>query len=502
MSLLAALDSIGPLPIVAVFLLCVLVLARFVPLQQNADGILPTIISLQKLTVYFWAQDRFGNLAPLLAAWILSPIRNLYAQVYFRLIAGLVAPLFFSALAFRRPADAWRATLLSDALLLVVGSTGVIHELFVEANPYGTSLACAGLAAIALGAPSRGFVGTLLKLAGAGGLLVAYVVNFGLVIVALPLMGLFAIFLPSVITMRLLVLHALAAVVGYLLPAILVPDFHSSLMLAPSFISISRYADVCWGATGWPFIVAALLPPAGLLLRLRLLRRLRALRLFRTIIAAMFGIAGLFFMVVASSRWVAMNGFHLRYFVPGYLLLISVGGLSLWLIVRLAPLDRTIRGAAFVGLATVMLLTAMHRLQPFGGPGEDIIGNDRSEIARAVAARYVGRSLDGIAGDYWDVWPAVFVTEQYHYDNGYVGPNVLGIADRGGVRRFDFAARIAAQGRLRIVCIDFLPTDCAIRTSVEMGMPGLRFSELAPVERIPGDHRLWFIEVTPADTPK
>ena len=65
-NLAAALESIEPLPIVAVFLLCLLVLARSIPLEQDADEILSTIMSLQKLTVFFWVQDRFGNLLPLL----------------------------------------------------------------------------------------------------------------------------------------------------------------------------------------------------------------------------------------------------------------------------------------------------------------------------------------------------------------------------------------------------------------------------------------------------
>jgi hypothetical protein len=501
-NLVGALDSIDPLPIVALFGLCLLVLARSVPLGQDADGILPAIMSLQKLSVYFWAQDRFGNLLPLLTAWIRNPFDNLHAQIFLRLMAGLAAPLFFCSLVFRRPTDVWRATLLSDCLLLIVGGAAVMHETFVEALPYGTSLTCAGLAAMALRAPSGRFGARLLTLAAAVGLLVAYIVNYGLVVVALPLVGLFALLFPSVHATRLLVLHVMAATAGSLLPVIVAPDFSTDLGLAPDPRSFARYAAVIFQAMQWPFILAALLPPALLLLYLRLSRRLRALRLCLVIIAAMLGVAVLTFGVIASSRWLAMNEFHLRYFVPGYLLLISIGGLSLWLLARFAIRDRIIRGAAFVGLATVLLLTAHYRSHARGVPSRDIIGAGKGDMARVVAARYVARSLDGIAGDYWDVWPAVLLAEQYQYDVGYAGSNVLGITSRGGARRSSFAARLAAQGRLRLICIDWLPAECAAYTSLEMGVPGLRFSESGPMERIPGDHRLWLVEITVAENEK
>ena len=502
-NLTAALESIEPLPIVAVFLLCLLVLARSIPLEQDADEILSTIMSLQKLTVFFWVQDRFGNLLPLLTAWIRNPFDNLHVQIGLRLIAGLAAPLFFCSLVFRRAADAWRATLLSDCLLLIVGSAGVMHEIFVDASPYAASFACAGLAAMALRAPSRRFFGGMvLKLAAAGGLLVAYIVNYGLVVVALPLVVLFALLFPSVHATRLLVLHVVAAAVGSLLPEIVAHDFHTDLRLQPELQNFARFAVVIFQAIGWSFILAALLPPGALLLYLRLSRRVRALRLCRMIIAAMLGVAVFAFGVIASSRWLAMNEFHLRYFVPGYLLLISVGGIALWLLARLALRDRTVRGAAFVGLAVLLLLGAHYRPHARGVPSPDIIGGDKGDMARAVAARTIARSLDGIAGGYWDVWPAVLVAEQYRYDIGRVGLDVMGITSRGEVRRSDFAARLAAQGRLRLVCIDLLPAECAVHVSSEMAMPELRFSEFAPMEAIPGDHRLWFVETTSSEIAK
>ena len=191
----AAIESIAPLQIVGFFNIGLLLLANFIPLQLDGDEIVLSIMSIQKLTVYYWAQDRYGNLASLLTAWVQNPIYNAYAQLFIRLLAGLIAPMFFCALVFRRSVDVWCATLLSAGLLLLVGSVETMLFTYVQANPYSTSLACAGLGAMALRVRPARFRRTPLMLLGVVVLLAAYIVNFGLVIVALPLVGLFAMLL-------------------------------------------------------------------------------------------------------------------------------------------------------------------------------------------------------------------------------------------------------------------------------------------------------------------
>lgn len=492
-SLLTALPSIMPVLCAAVFALCLLFLARGISLRLSADGILPSIMALQKLTVYFWGQDRFGNLTGLLTVWLRDPVANVYAQMFLRLAAGLAAPVFYAALVFRHPSEVWRAALLSDCLLLCVGGGDVMHETFVEASPYGTSLACAGLASLALRAPARRFA-TWMRIAAAALLLAAYVVNFGLVIIALPLVVVFAVLFPSAYRARLAVLHVIAAALAYLLPAVVAPGFQSDLGLQASLPALLRYAGVVWHATGWLFFVAALLP--GLLLGVWLwrCRRWRHLRLSGVVIGALLALAACNFVVVASSRWLVINEFHVRYFVPGFLLLMSAGGVALWLAAMLSLRAPAFRAAAFIVAAAVLLLFA-HRHLHAHQVNEDFIEARRSELARAVGARYVALPLDGIAGDYWDVWPSVLMAEQYQYLAGYRGLDVLGVTYRGEVRREEFIARLATRGRLRLACIDLDPPDCAARASSVMKVPGLRFTEFAKPERLPGEHRLGFVEI-------
>jgi hypothetical protein len=481
------------LPQAAMFSLCLLLLYRGIPLQLGGDAILTSVISLQKLTLYFWWQDRYGNLLPLLAAWIRNPIDNATAQLGLRLLAGLVAPTFFCSFFFRRPADIWRAAILSDALLLAFARAKPLYEIFVQASPYGTSLACAGLAAMLLRAPGRQLGGTLATLAGILLVVAAYVVNVGLVILALPIVGLFALLLPSVHAARLLVVHLVAAAVGCILPRIVAPDLPTPLDLIAPIHGIARLAATAWKVTGWPYLLVALVVAALTVLPLCRLGRPRIIRPWATAVAILVGVAALNFAMVGSSRWVSMNNFQPRYLMPVYLLLLSLGGLSLWSAVRFAGRRRRPTHLAFIGLAGLLLLVAGLRLP--GPAGSGLIEERWDGLAQAVAARYVRQSLDGIVGDYWAVWPAVLMTESYHYAAGYDGANVLGITYRGGVRRADFVARLATRGELRLACVDLEPKACAEHAAAEMSVPPLRYSELAPAEPMPNGHRLGYIAV-------
>jgi hypothetical protein len=107
-----------------------------------------------------------------------------------------------------------------------------------------------------------------------------------------------------------------------------------------------------------------------------------------------------------------------------------------------------------------------------------------------------GIASAGLSAGYWQVWPAVFMTEQLHYESGYKGPNVFGVTVRGAARRSEFQARLAAQGRIKLACIDLTPSDCAAEASSEMGVNGADFNEIAPMEQLQDNHLLRFVEIS------
>src|SRR5436305_14423335 len=59
---------------------------------DHADSLLPVLVSTQRWTPFFWGQDRFGMLIPLLAMPIRHPLGNLLAQGWMMTAAGLLAP--------------------------------------------------------------------------------------------------------------------------------------------------------------------------------------------------------------------------------------------------------------------------------------------------------------------------------------------------------------------------------------------------------------------------
>src|SRR5689334_5783673 len=78
---------------VVVALMCVVCAALFTFSAyycsvHETDTILPTLISRQNLTLYFWGQNRYGNLIPFLAQWITDLQANLTFQIFVRVLCA------------------------------------------------------------------------------------------------------------------------------------------------------------------------------------------------------------------------------------------------------------------------------------------------------------------------------------------------------------------------------------------------------------------------------
>ena len=160
---------------------------------------------------------------------------------------------------------------------------------------------------------------------------------------------------------------------------------------------------------------------------------------------------------------------------------------------------RAARMAAFFLVAAALTLAGYARLQWWQPVVPDIIGFGKDTEARAIAARYFGLGLNGIAGGYWDVWPAVFATEHYGYLIHASSTDVFGVTIRGDIRRNAFSAYLAARGRIRIGCIDIATTPCRDLVASIMNVPDIRAKEFAPPERLPNGHVLTPIEMARAD---
>ena len=478
--------------IVGGFAACVFLIFAFVPWAQNADDLMPTIVSLQKLTVYFWGQNRFANLLPMLTTWIRSPEQNAEAQLLLRVVFGLMAPAFFCGLFFQRWVDVWRATLAADCLVLIAASPAFLHETYIVATPYGTALACAALAMALLDRKNADLTGwrlALAEVAGAALLLAAYLVNFSLWMTSIPLLGMLAVLAPSPGRRRFLMLNILMALFGLLAPMVLAPAYFTRLSTVPPLSGFAPFAAQVWASTGWVFLGCAVVPVLAGLGLTQGRERWRLARFAGVTLAACVAL----FSAAASSTHVALNDYHMRYFVPALIALMAVGGAGGWQALRARH-----QGARVLAL-TVALMLGSVRLLALDGSTADIIKPDEAGSARVVAARVTSLRLDGIEGNYWHVWPAVFAAEQMRHDLGATGSDIMGITQRGEARRDTFLARLSAKGRLRLACIDFPVERCLEEVNIVMNPPALHVREFAPEEQIPGGRTLRFVEIDLAD---
>src|SRR3954451_10380405 len=166
----------------AVVLIVAAVLAVWIGLgtvhdYDHADSLLPVLVSTQRWTPFFWGQDRFGMLVPLLAMPIRHPLANLLVQGWMMTAAGLLAP--FAAARFR-PArdDPWIAIGAGANLLFLLLTPPVVQFDWLPAQPYGLSM-CLGFAALVIAERSTRPAATIVA-----GILLALAcwINIGIVV--------------------------------------------------------------------------------------------------------------------------------------------------------------------------------------------------------------------------------------------------------------------------------------------------------------------------------
>jgi hypothetical protein len=111
---------------------------------HNADSLIPVFVSLESWTLFYWGQDRFGMLLPLLAMSVTDGFWNLMVQNILTVTLLLTGVACMFARVEIRQTAAW--ALLTLAVLLAF-HTGQIRLLLLTTNQsYGPSLGLFGIA--------------------------------------------------------------------------------------------------------------------------------------------------------------------------------------------------------------------------------------------------------------------------------------------------------------------------------------------------------------------
>lgn len=383
----------------------------------QADAVVPVLVSLQRWTPFYWDQERYGMLVPLLAMPVRDPYLNLLVQRFLLTFAGLLAVLLLARHVLGR--SGWRALgmVAAAALLLFAPPDWCFEYLFSQPYGLGLALALLGLAFAeprpSPNHPAHGLPRILRLLVGLVLVLLAHWVNSAAGLLLLPLA--FARAAVDLVegeegeeVKSRLAVDAALLVLGLAAAQLFGPryaSFQSAGAWPAGWAELSRVAF----KEEWPWGVALLAVAAlGAFVRRHEGRRLKASLLRAAGLAAA---AVAYALLAGSLNWVRENAYHWRYIIPSAVLL-HVAALSL------LP---QVRGALF--------LPPMAAVLAFGIPSPAGVRADLDRTCGGLTRSVLMAKCDAVAGDYWTVWPAVWHAEEAKRERGLAG-HVYGLAFR------------------------------------------------------------------------
>jgi hypothetical protein len=430
--------------------LAVLVSLGSIHKYHNSDSLIPILESVYCWKPYFWVQNRFGMLIPLLTIPVKSPLANLLCQSILNLSAGLMSLFLLAHYLLRNPAYPFPA-LLSIAVVLFLSPVWFPWMFFLGLS-YGVwfFLGCLGLVLLECRP------GTVPSWPRRGLALLCFVLAHWVYLPTALLLG------PLVMARRLfcdrlsvrcqgaeftcsyprsagptrwrsLLLHdetllalfclMLGLAAGWIMMR-LVPRPEDALRLDGVPVRHWFYA---WALTvrntstillssSWPTVLL-LLDGISLLLLLVPALRARSASSWRAALAL--GAAALSYQsLMATRKWIYDGGCAgIRYCFPGIFALQAAMTIAAVTPVCLALSPHVRRWLYGGSIATILVATVC----TFGPPSLDGVraqvdqiyqfGVDPSEVLTAHCTH--------IAGDYWKVWTTMFQANQRCYEHDW-----------------------------------------------------------------------------------
>ncbi len=452
---------------------------RLAPAHLNADVLLQSVMSLQRVTLFYWGQNRLMNFLPLLVQGIADPQRNLYALLG---LAALAHHAWLLALAhgMRELAGAGqRVSLLALFLLLTALSLGVLREyelfsLIVWHFEYSLPALLGLLAFHALRAPALSLWRVLLA-----GLLLTVALGLNAA-VGLPAMvlgggyGLYQRRLPAFLCgyLGLVVLLMLASLLVSRWRGPSYAGFELGLLGRGLGEVLGNLAAMFQPAAAGVLLVAFAL--GGLAWQWRGAQVLKVSAGERLALPLLVLFALGWLVLFAGNTWVAANAFHPRYFT--WLLYTGLAVLALLWVHALAGLQGLAQRVIAV-LAGLFCAYCLH--------APAIALANYPLLQRLDQPALQGHGL--YAGEYWQVWPLV-------WQELAQGRPALGLAYRGEGNLFAvraYAAGFWDAGRpLSLFCLQALPEECVRQAAHVLGELQLQ------AQQAQGDN--WRLELLPA----
>lgn len=408
---------------------------------QDGDGILTSLISTQRVTWYFWGQDRLLNLFPALASPLHNVEWNLHFQIFLRSFCAYLAPLGVLVFLDRTPRVLAVSVALTNIILIVCASHYMQFNIYVQHNTFGISLVAFAIAyLIAHSSMHRVLVwlcvGALCTL--------AYATNYALLIYSLPVVAGFGI-----VRWRQWRLYAPFLVVNII--AVGLAHFHArafgesqtELGTHVSLDAILLSIETVRQNVNMVLLGLAALAGAVCFFVRRDNRWLEYLGVLAIVVAM--------FMVLASTVWVQMNLYNARYFITCSIVLVAL--ISYSLTITLLSNERSAYGLCVLGLTGVVFTSFMG----FQDNYRELVGATWRATSLEVARVAEESQAVLIVGDFWDVWPAV-------YDAALLRPKhetpVYGAAFRGHPMQHKVLAELRKPGEHVALCFHATSEAC------------------------------------------
>jgi hypothetical protein len=410
---------------------------------QHGDSLLPVLVSLQRWTPFFWEQDRYGMLIPLLARPVRSPFGNLLLQGFLNVSCGLST--FF--LLARYMVRDWTYAIVGAvgaATFLVLAPALYRFDYLMDAN-YGVwmTLGLGGL--LVLAGPGGGTTSWARRLVALVLIMLAHWVYLATALYLVPLVVFRALLAPGFFreawrglrpsslsreelaevagrvarseACQASVLLCLGFFVGIELTE-LTPHHQTSFTTLPMGEWPGAWASLVeqtWRALapgGWPLtlgvgavVVVSWCLAGGVERRASIPWREATALVATAIVVALF---------LGTKRWLKINLYVPRYLLPSVLL--TQAALSMLIVVPLCRRVELIGVRRKLPVLIGFLLLASVATA-YGLPSPRRVRDDLERFG-GMTADVLEAGCTHIAGDYWTVWPAVFHANLTLYERG------------------------------------------------------------------------------------
>lgn len=429
----------------------------------TADSLLPSIMSLQNVTLFYWGQDRLANVLPLAASWIRDPATNLAATLWLATLCFLGVLWGFARMAARvahaedRQALSLQTFVLLSAACLLVFTPRAIFEMAIAHVEF--SLPAVALMAAMSVSVLRSDAGWIALAGCSVACFVAVWVNPGAL---LP--GLFVAVAASLHRRRVGLAEAWLA--GSCAAAFLAWSAVAGGIADPRYAGFDGAAMVA-GVGKVAVGLAKAIRPLPLAATLACLCGLawleqrrepgaestggKALVRYLYRAALLFSLAWL--LLFAGNPWVQSNGHSWRYFI--FLPFAAMFCLALSLARRLRAMGAGKARAVSLVAALASVAFAFSPPAAFGG----------YQVLREAEGRLKpGSHL--FAGDYWQVWPAVLA-------DLVAGHEAHGLASRGEANaeaaRGLAGREIDRRGHASVLCLRAPLSECMRQVQALLG---------------------------------